>query len=468
MSQNHDWTQRDLAVLWHPCTQMKDHERLPVIPIRRGEGVWLEDFDGKRYLDAVSSWWVNVFGHANPRINQRIKDQVDQLEHVILAGFSHQPVIELSERLVRLTPAGLERVFYADNGSSCIEVALKMSYHYWLNVGRPEKKRFVTLSNSYHGETVAAMSVGDVALFTETYRSLLLDTLKVPSPDCYFRPEGMCWEEHSRAMFAHMERTLAEHHHEVAAVIVEPLIQGAGGMRMYHPVYLKLLREACDRYGVHLIHDEIAVGFGRTGTMFACEQAGIRPDFLCLSKALTGGYLPLAACLTTDTIYQAFYAEYDTLRAFLHSHSYTGNPLACAAALATLDIFEEDKVIEANRALALRMAEATAHLADHPHVAEVRQTGMALAIEMVQDKPSKSAYPWQERRGLAVYQHGLSRGALLRPLGSVVYFLPPYVITPEQIDFLAEVASEGIDLATRSHVSVAVNRDLHPNHRDPG
>ncbi|WP_313518835.1 adenosylmethionine--8-amino-7-oxononanoate transaminase [Pseudomonas sp.] len=468
MSQNHDWMQRDLAVLWHPCTQMKDHERLPVIPIRRGEGVWLEDFDGKRYLDAVSSWWVNVFGHANPRINQRIKDQVDQLEHVILAGFSHQPVIELSERLVKLTPAGLDRVFYADNGSSCIEVALKMSYHYWLNVGRPEKKRFVTLSNSYHGETVAAMSVGDVALFTETYKSLLLDTLKVPSPDCYFRPEGMCWEEHSKAMFAHMERTLAEHHHEVAAVIVEPLIQGAGGMRMYHPVYLKLLREACDRYGVHLIHDEIAVGFGRTGTMFACEQAGIRPDFLCLSKALTGGYLPLAACLTTDEIYQAFYAEYDTLRAFLHSHSYTGNPLACAAALATLDIFEEDKVIEANRALALRMAEATAHLADHPHVAEVRQTGMALAIEMVQDKSSRAAYPWQERRGLAVYQHGLSRGALLRPLGSVVYFLPPYVITPEQIDFLAEVASEGIDLATRNHVSVAVNRDLHPNHRDPG
>lgn len=468
MSQNHDWMQRDLAVLWHPCTQMKDHERLPVIPIRRGEGVWLEDFDGKRYLDAVSSWWVNVFGHANPRINQRIKDQVDQLEHVILAGFSHQPVIELSERLVKLTPAGLDRVFYADNGSSCIEVALKMSYHYWLNVGRPEKKRFVTLSNSYHGETVAAMSVGDVALFTETYKSLLLDTLKVPSPDCYFRPDGMCWEEHSKAMFAHMERTLAEHHHEVAAVIVEPLIQGAGGMRMYHPAYLKLLREACDRYGVHLIHDEIAVGFGRTGTMFACEQAGIRPDFLCLSKALTGGYLPLAACLTTDTIYQAFYAEYDTLRAFLHSHSYTGNPLACAAALATLDIFEEDKVIEANRALALRMAEATAHLADHPHVAEVRQTGMALAIEMVQDKSSRAAYPWQERRGLAVYQHGLSRGALLRPLGSVVYFLPPYVITPEQIDFLAEVASEGIDLATRNHVSVAVNRDLHPNHRDPG
>nr|WP_314584815.1 adenosylmethionine--8-amino-7-oxononanoate transaminase [uncultured Pseudomonas sp.] len=464
---NHDWMRRDLEVLWHPCTQMKDHEQLPVIPIRRGEGVWLEDFDGKRYLDAVSSWWVNVFGHANPRINDRIKAQVDQLEHVILAGFSHQPVIELSERLVALTPAGLDRVFYADNGSSCIEVALKMSYHYWRNVGQPDKRRFVTLTNSYHGETVAAMSVGDVALFTETYQGLLLDTLKVPSPDCYLRPEGMGWEEHSRQMFAHMERTLAEHHQSVAAVIVEPLIQGATGMRMYHPVYLRLLREACDRYGVHLIHDEIAVGFGRTGTMFACEQAGIRPDFLCLSKALTGGYLPLAACLTTDAVYQAFYDDYHTLRAFLHSHSYTGNPLACAAALATLDIFAEDDVIEANKPLARRMAEATAHLAEHPQVGEVRQTGMALAIEMTADKARRTPYPWQERRGLAVYQHALSRGALLRPLGNVVYFLPPYVITPEQIDFLAEVASEGIDLATRTSVSVALS-DLHPNHRDPG
>ncbi len=464
---NHDWMRRDLEVLWHPCTQMKDHEQLPVIPIRRGEGVWLEDFDGKRYLDAVSSWWVNVFGHANPRINDRIKAQVDQLEHVILAGFSHQPVIELSERLVALTPAGLDRVFYADNGSSCIEVALKMSYHYWRNVGQPQKRRFVTLTNSYHGETVAAMSVGDVALFTETYQGLLLDTLKVPSPDCYLRPEGMGWEEHSRQMFAHMERTLAEHHQSVAAVIVEPLIQGATGMRMYHPVYLRLLREACDRYGVHLIHDEIAVGFGRTGTMFACEQAGIRPDFLCLSKALTGGYLPLAACLTTDTVYQAFYDDYHTLRAFLHSHSYTGNPLACAAALATLDIFEQDDVIAANQPLARRMAEATAHLAEHPQVGEVRQTGMALAIEMTADKANRTPYPWQERRGLVVYQHALSRGALLRPLGNVVYFLPPYVITPEQIDFLAEVASEGIDLATRTSVSVALS-DLHPNHRDPG
>ncbi|WP_312959758.1 adenosylmethionine--8-amino-7-oxononanoate transaminase [Stutzerimonas nitrititolerans] len=468
MSQNESWMQRDLAVLWHPCTQMKDHEQLPLIPIRRGEGVWLEDFDGKRYIDAVSSWWVNVFGHSNPRINQRIKNQLDQLEHVMLAGFSHQPVVELSERLVALTPPGLERVFYTDNGSTGIEVALKMSFHYWRNSGQPAKQRFVTLTNSYHGETVAAMSVGDVALFTDTYKPLLLDTFKVPTPDCYLRPEGMSWEEHSRNMFAHMERTLAEHHREIAAVIVEPLIQGAGGMRMYHPVYLKLLREACDRHDVHLIHDEIAVGFGRTGTMFACEQAGITPDFLCLSKALTGGYLPMAAVLTTDKLYQAFYDDYSTLRAFLHSHTYTGNPLACAAALATLDIFEQDNVIEANKALAARMATATAHLVDHPHVAEVRQTGMALAIEMVADKARKTPYPWQERRGLKVYEHALQRGALLRPLGSVVYFLPPYTITEEQIDLLAQIATEGIDIATQASVSVALAPGAPADFRDPG
>jgi len=468
MSLNDSWMQRDLSVLWHPCTQMKDHEQLPLIPIRRGEGVWLEDFDGKRYLDAVSSWWVNVFGHSNPRINQRIKDQLDQLEHVMLAGFSHQPVVELSERLVSITPPGLDRVFYTDNGSTGIEVALKMSFHYWRNIGRSDKQRFVTLTNSYHGETVAAMSVGDVALFTDTYKPLLLDTFKVPSPDCYLRPDGVSWEEHSRTMFAHMEQTLAEHHEEIAAVIVEPLIQGAGGMRMYHPVYLSLLRDACDRYDVHLIHDEIAVGFGRTGTMFACEQAGITPDFLCLSKALTGGYLPMAAVLTTDKLYQAFYDDYSTLRAFLHSHTYTGNPLACAAALATLDIFEQDNVIEANKRLAVRMKTATAHLSDHPKVAEVRQTGMALAIEMVQDRASKTPYPWQERRGLKVYQHALQRGALLRPLGSVVYFLPPYTITEEQIDFLAEVATEGIDIATRADISVAVSAGAPDEFRDPG
>jgi adenosylmethionine-8-amino-7-oxononanoate aminotransferase len=439
---------RDLAVLWHPCTQMKDHEWLPMVPIRRGEGVWLEDFEGRRYLDAISSWWVNLFGHANPRINAALRDQLDRLEHVILAGFTHEPATTLAERLVAITPPGLERVFYADNGSAAVEVALKMSYHCWRNSGRPEKTKFVTLTNSYHGETLGALAVGDVALYKATYAPLLMQVLAAPSPDCYGREPGESWEAHSRRRFADMEALLARHAGEVCAVIVEPLVQCAGSMRMYHPVYLSLLREACDRHGVHLIADEIAVGFGRTGTLFACEQAGITPDFLCLSKGLTGGYLPLAAVLTRESVYQAFYDDYRTLRAFLHSHSYTGNPLACRAALATLDIFAADDVIVANRALSRAMAEATAPLAEHPHVGEVRQTGMVLAIEMVQDKASRTPYPWQERRGLRVYRHGLERGALLRPLGNVVYLMPPYVITPEQIHWLAEVAAEGIDRAT--------------------
>lgn len=449
MSLNDQWMQRDLDVLWHPCTQMKDHETLPIVPIRRAEGIWLEDFNGQRYLDAVSSWWTNIFGHCNPRINNRIKQQLDELEHVMLAGFSHAPVVELSERLVQITPPGLDRVFYADNGSSGIEVALKMSHHYWLNTGQPEKKRFATISNGYHGETLATLSVSDVALYNETYKALLMDCIKVPSPDCYYRPEGVSWEEHSRLMFEHMRQTLEEHHKELSAVIVEPLVQGAGGMRMYHPVYLTLLREACDQYGVHLILDEIAMGFGRTGSMFACNQADISPDFMVLSKALTGGYLPMAAILTSEQVYQAFYDEYDTLRAFLHSHTYTGNPLACAAALATLDIFEQDNVIENNKVLAQHMADATEHLKEHPQVGEVRQTGMVLAIEMVKDKATKEPYAWQERRGLRVYEHAMEKGALLRPLGSVVYFIPPYIITAEQIHWLAEVATEGIDIATR-------------------
>jgi adenosylmethionine---8-amino-7-oxononanoate aminotransferase len=448
MPTNADLSARDLRVVWHPCTQMKDHESLPMIPIRRGEGVWLEDFEGNRYLDAISSWWVNLFGHANPRINAALRDQLDRLEHVILAGFTHEPAVALAERLTALAPPGLTRAFYADNGSSAIEVALKMSYHYWRNRGQGRKTRFVTLSNGYHGETLGALAVGDVALFKETYAPLLMKVITAPSPDCFHRDQGEDWEAHSRRQFAAMEQILADRASEVAAVIVEPLVQCAGGMRMYHPVYLSLLREACDRYGVHLIADEIAVGFGRTGTLFACEQATISPDFLCLSKGLTGGYLPLSTVLTREQVYQAFYDDYQNLTAFLHSHSYTGNALACRAALATLDIFAEDRVIEANRALAQAMAEAAAPLADHPQVAEVRQTGMILAIEMVKDKADRTPYPWQERRGLRVYRHALGCGALLRPLGNVVYLMPPYVVTAEQIRWLVQVAAEGIELAT--------------------
>jgi adenosylmethionine-8-amino-7-oxononanoate aminotransferase len=427
---------------------MHDHEDYPPIAIKRGSGVWLEDYDGRRYLDAISSWWVNLFGHANPRINAAITDQLGKLEHVILAGFTHEPIVTLSERLVALAPPGLARCFYASDGSSAVEIALKMSFQFWRNRGET-RTRFISLSNSYHGETLGALSVGDVALYKKTYEPLLLQAITVASPDCYLREPGESCADYSTRLFAMMDAALAKHAHETCAVIIEPLVQCAGGMRMYDPVYLKLLRDACTRYNVHLIADEIAVGFGRTGTLFACEQAGITPDFLLLGKGLTGGYLPLSVCLTTDTVYQAFYAEYSAQKAFLHSHSYTGNPLACAAANATLDIFRDDDVLNRNRELAARMAHATAHFSEHPHVAEVRQRGMILAIEMVRDKKTRAPYAWQERRGLAVYRYGLENEALLRPLGDVVYFVPPYIITEAEIDQLARTAWEGIDRATR-------------------
>ncbi|HKC16581.1 MAG TPA: adenosylmethionine--8-amino-7-oxononanoate transaminase [Steroidobacteraceae bacterium] len=436
---------RDLRHVWHPCTQMKDHEALPPIPVRRGAGVWLEDYDGHRYLDAISSWWTNLFGHANERISGAVAAQAARLEHVLLAGFTHEPAVAVAEQLTALAPAPLSRCFFADSGSAAVEVALKMSFHYWRNCGQGGKRRFLTLSNGYHGETLGALSVGDVPLYREVYQPLLLPVITVPSPDCYLREAGVSWEEHSRRSMRVMEAALGRHAAELAAVIVEPLVQCAGGMRMYHPVYLQLLREACDRHQVHLIADEIAVGFGRTGSFFACDQAGIAPDFLCLSKGLTGGYLPLSVVLSGEEVYAAFYAEYAAQRAFLHSHSYTGNPLACAAALATLEIFATEPVLERNRALAARMAARAAPLAAHPHVAEVRQCGMILAIETVRDRPTREPFPWQERRGLRAYRHALSRGVLLRPLGGVIYCMPPYVIAPEEIDLMIDVAAECVE-----------------------
>ena len=449
LSTNQALAERDLSVLWHPCTQMKDHENSPIIPIKKGQGVWLEDFEGNRYLDAISSWWVNLFGHANPHINAALKDQLDTLEQVIFAGFTHEPAIQLAETLVTLSPEGLTRCFYADNGSAAVEVALKMSFHYWRNKGQTQKTKFITLENSYHGETLGALAVGNVALYKETYAPLLMNVITVPGPDCYYREPGESWVDYSIRRFALMEQALQRHAETACAVIIEPLVQCAGSMRMYDPVYLKLLRAACDKYNIHLIADEIAVGFGRSGTLFACEQAAISPDFMCLSKGLTGGYLPLSAVLTTDQVYQAFYDDYQNLTAFLHSHSYTGNALACRAGLATLEIFQQQPVLENNSQLAAFMSKIAARFNEHPHVAEVRQTGMIVAIEMVKNKHTREPYPWQERRGQRVYQYALSKGVLLRPLGNVIYFMPPYIITEEQLLMLVEVAWDGIQLAVK-------------------
>jgi len=448
MTNNQELIDRGLRTVWHPCTQMKDYERTPPIPVRRGEGVWLEDFDGNRYIDAISSWWVNLFGHANPYINSALQNQARQLEHVILAGCSHEPVVRLSEQLAEITPGDLKRCFYAENGSAAIEVALKMSFQYWRNTGRPEKTRFVNLENSYHGETIGALSVGDVAIFKDTFEPLLLKPYTVPSPDAYNREPGESAEEYALRRAEDLARVLEEHSQEICAVIIEPLVQCAGGMRMHHPVYLKKLRELCDLHQVHFIADECAVGFGRTGTMFACEQADVTPDFMCLAKGLTAGYLPLSAVITSDRIYDAFYDEYDSLKGFLHSHSYTGNPLCCAVALATLELFEEHDTLKKNKTLIEYTANAIKRFEDHPHVSDVRQTGMIAAIEMVKDKETRTPYPWQERRGMRVYEYAIKNEALLRPLGNVVYFLPPYVITEDEIQLLCDVAWEGINRAT--------------------
>jgi len=448
------WTARDLAVLWHPCTQMHDHGSgaVPLLSVARGEGAWLIGHDGRRWLDAISSWWTNLFGHANPHIGAALKDQLDQLEHVIFAGFTHEPAIRLAEELLRVAPPGLARVFYADNGSSAIEVALKMSFHYWRNVGRSDKQRFIALTGSYHGETLGALSVTDVPLYRATYAPLLGQPIFVASPDCYEREGGASWRDHSLRRLADMRVALERHADEVCAVIVEPLVQCAAGMRMYDPAYLSGLRALCDEFGVHLIADEIAVGFGRTGTLFACEQAcpepgrsaGITPDFLCLSKGLTGGFLPLSAVLTTAPVYAAFYDEYTSGKAFLHSHSYAGNALACRAALATLQIFRDSPVLERNRVLAQRLAAGLQRLSALPHVAEVRQTGMIAAVELARDTAARKPFPAAERRGLRVYLHALERGVLLRPLGNVVYFMPPYVTTLEEIDLMIDVAGKAI------------------------
>ena len=421
--------ERDLNVVWHPCTQMKDHETLPLIPIKSGSGVYLEDYENNRYIDAISSWWVNIFGHANPAINAAVKTQLDTLEHVILAGFTHEPVVHLSERLVRLTPEGLTRCFYADNGSSAVEVALKMSYHYHKNRGE-ERQLFVSLGNSYHGETIGALSVGDVGLYKETYEALLIHSIQTPVP------KDQSYEAAVEAAVA-MEELFEKRGDGIAALIVEPLVQGAGSMHMYHPTFLTLARELCTRYGIHLIADEIMVGFGRTGTMFAVEQAGISPDYICLSKGLTGGYLPLSVVLTTEEVYREFYCDYALYKAFLHSHSYTGNALACAAANATLDIFENENVIEKNREKSAYIAHKLKRFEQLDQVKSVRQTGMIAAVELDGFKP-------EERIGLKVYQYALKHGVLLRPLGHVVYFMPPYVITEEEIDTMMDTAYDAI------------------------
>ncbi len=434
MSANASMLERSLRAVWHPCTQMKHHETLPLVPINRAEGAWLYDFEGHRILDAIGSWWVNLLGHGDPRINAALRHQLDSLEHVMLAGFTHAPAVELSERLAKLAPGGLGHCFFASDGASAVEIALKMSYHYWRNSGRA-KSGFVTLANSYHGETLGALSVTDIALYRDTYAPLLRASVQVPSPDWRLAEPGETREEYARRCAKALEEHLERHAAETAALIVEPLVQCAGGMAMYDAEYLRRARELCDRFDVHLIADEIAVGFGRTGTLFACEQAGITPDFLCLSKGLTGGYLPLSVVLATDRVYRAFYDD-KLERAFLHSHSFSGNPLACRAALAVLDILEEEKVLERNRNTAATLNRRADKLRSHRRVAHFRNTGMIWAFDVRDAQPGF---------GPDFYRGALEMGVLLRPLGSTVYWMPPYIIEETEIDFLLSTVKRLLD-----------------------
>ena len=441
--------ERDLDVIWHPCTQMKDHEKIPLIPIKSGKGVWLEDFDGKKYIDAISSWWVNIFGHSNGYINSKIAQQLKKLEHVLLAGFTHEPAVKLAERLIAMSPAKINKCFFTDNGSSAIDAAMKMSFHFWKNIGYKKKSKFIALSNSYHGETIGSLSVSNIDLYKKTYKSLMKDTIIVPSPDCYNKKESETNKEYTTRMFSFMLDTIKKNHKSVCAVIIEPLVQCAGYMRMYHPIYLKLLRDACDEYDIHLIADEIAVGFGRTGTMFGYEQSKITPDIICLSKGITGGYLTLSTILTSNKIYNAFYDEYTKLNAFLHSHSYTANPLACTAANASLDLFEKKDIIEKNKLKSKYIKDQLMSMNSHNNVGDIRQTGMINAVEMVKDKHKRIPFDWKERRGINSYKYALENNILLRPLGNVMYFMPPYVIKKNEIDHVINVMEGAINIATK-------------------
>ena len=437
--------EKDLKHIWHPCSQMKDYEELSPIIIEKGKGAYLYDLDGKSYLDCVSSWWCNLFGHSNERLNNALKNQVDKLEHVIFANFSNIPAIELSERLINLTGEELQKVFFCDNGSSAVEAALKMSFHYHIQSGKEKKMKFIALEDAYHGETIGALSMSDLDIYSQVYKPLMIDVNRVKAPDCYRCPYKKTRENCSCECFEHMEKAISENHEELAGVIIEPIIQGAAGMKIYPSLYLKKLRETCDKYDVHFIADEIAVGFGRTGKMFATEHAGITPDFMCLSKGLTGGYMPMALVLTTNKVYDCFYDDYNKHKAFMHSHTYSGNALGCAVAVEVLNIFESENILEmVNEKAIILNAKLRKALENHKNVGEIRSQGMINAVELVFDKKLKTSFDSNDRIGYQIYKKALEKGLLLRPLGNILYFNPPYIIDEKDMDFMIEKTVESL------------------------
>jgi adenosylmethionine-8-amino-7-oxononanoate aminotransferase len=432
-------SERDRARVWHPYTQMQTAP--PPLPVVRGEGVYLFTEDGRRLLDGISSWWVNIHGHSHPALNAAIAEQAQQLEHVVFAGCTHPPAVELAERLVALLPRGLSRVFYSDNGSTAVEVALKLACQYWANRGEPERRSFVALHHAYHGDTVGAMSASEDSIFTRPFASMLFAVHRAHAPYCYRCPLGLERAACAIDCLADLDGRLAAFGNSVAGVIVEPMLQGAGGMIVWPAEFLAGVRRLCDRHGVLMIADEVLTGFGRTGRMFACEHAGVSPDIICLSKALTAGYLPMGVTAAGDAIYDAFLSN-DRTKTFFHGHSFTANPLACAVALASLRLFEEDRVLEKVQQLEGWLRCGLAPLEGLPSVGQVRVIGGVGILELVSDKTTRAASGYLDSVGPRLAAAFLERGLLLRPLGNILYFMPPYVVTESETTWAIEQIRE--------------------------
>ena len=446
MCETIDWQKEDAAHIWHPAMQMKDNEVFPPVVIDHAKGVYLYGTDGKAYLDIISSWWCNLLGHANPEINAALKSQVDELEHVIFTNFTHKPAIELARELTKLLPAGLTKFTYHDNGSSAVEAAMKMAFQYQYQTGHPEKTRFMCLPESYHGETIGALSVGSMDVYAKIFHPLLMQNIHFDGLDCYRCPYGKTRETCDVECFASAEAAFCAHGKETAAMIVEPVLQGAAGMRIYPAEYLRRLRTLCDEYGVLLIDDEIAAGFGRTGKLFAIEHAGISPDILCTSKGLTAGYMPMSLTVTTDAVYDAFYDDYSTHKAFVHSHTYAGNPMACAVALAVLKILKRDHILEkVNENGAYLHAALEKALGNHKNVGEIRHIGLINAIELVEDPKTKKPFEPAKRIGWHIFRKAMQKGLVLRPMGDVIYFNPPLNIERDDLDKAVALCREAVE-----------------------
>ena len=439
-----DLSERDLKHIWHPYTQMKDCENMLPVAIERAEGIKLYDYDGNFYYDTISSWWCNVHGHNHPEIKKAIKEQLDSLEHVLFAGFTHKPAVELAERLVSITPKNLTKVFFSDNGSTAVEVALKMSFQWWHNTGRKGKTSFLSLDRAYHGDTIGTMSVSGVDLFNKKFEKLFFSSYKSPAPYCYRCPSGKEKETCSLECLAKLEEVLKEKSEEIAAIILEPILMAAGGMIIYPVRYLKGARELSRKYGTHLILDEVATGFGRTGKMFACEHANVEPDFMCLSKGITSGTMPLSATLTTEEIFDGFYGEHDKLKTFYHGHTYTANPLACAAAACSIDLFEKEKTLNRVGAISIMIESFLEVISALPFVGDTRSIGAVGAIELVKNKDTKEPFDPKDRMGLKIYKAGLENSLLMRPLGDIVYFFLPLSAKTEEVDDIFRRAADVI------------------------